>query len=253
MHLRLPHEGRTTPCRTARRLAQRQIRARLTEQLLETRPARLGNRKRGATLAGVKSPMNCRWVIFRRRAPPGSRRDFTHRCRNPALFTRVSFLATRKTISRCAEDRTRANPDRHRGAIMRAQGSLIAGWRRYGFVTVGRGHGMCRPSICSIWSVNWRRRPDLNRGWRFCRPLPYHLATAPVEDLGRHPGLAAPNSRSPPSLALRTKVGLPPCTRAPRPARKRMERETGFEPATSTLARSHSTTELFPLANETLV
>ena len=27
-----------------------------------------------------------------------------------------------------------------------------------------------------------------------------------------------------------------------------VERETGFEPATSTLARSHSTTELFPLA-----
>ncbi len=30
-------------------------------------------------------------------------------------------------------------------------------------------------------------------------------------------------------------------------ALKKMERETGFEPATSTLARSHSTTELFPL------
>ena len=29
-----------------------------------------------------------------------------------------------------------------------------------------------------------------------------------------------------------------------------MERETGFEPATSTLARSHSTTELFPLTPE---
>ncbi len=27
-----------------------------------------------------------------------------------------------------------------------------------------------------------------------------------------------------------------------------MERETGFEPATSTLARSHSTAELFPLS-----
>ena len=27
---------------------------------------------------------------------------------------------------------------------------------------------------------------------------------------------------------------------------KKLERETGFEPATSTLARSHSTTELFP-------
>ena len=29
-------------------------------------------------------------------------------------------------------------------------------------------------------SGGWRRRPDLNRGWRFCRPLPYHLATAPL-------------------------------------------------------------------------
>src|SRR3954468_15194466 len=28
--------------------------------------------------------------------------------------------------------------------------------------------------------ISWRRRPDLNRGWRFCRPLPYHLATAPL-------------------------------------------------------------------------
>ena len=28
--------------------------------------------------------------------------------------------------------------------------------------------------------------------------------------------------------------------------REKVERETGFEPATSTLARSHSTTELFP-------
>ena len=31
---------------------------------------------------------------------------------------------------------------------------------------------------------------------------------------------------------------------------RRLERETGFEPATSTLARSHSTTELFPLVGE---
>ena len=30
------------------------------------------------------------------------------------------------------------------------------------------------------------------------------------------------------------------------PADSKLERETGFEPATSTLARSHSTTELFP-------
>ena len=31
---------------------------------------------------------------------------------------------------------------------------------------------------------------------------------------------------------------------------KSLERETGFEPATSTLARSHSTTELLPLGSE---
>jgi hypothetical protein len=29
--------------------------------------------------------------------------------------------------------------------------------------------------------------------------------------------------------------------------KEQMERETGFEPATSTLARLHSTAELFPL------
>src|SRR5436190_3439993 len=38
-----------------------------------------------------------------------------------------------------------------------------------------------------------------------------------------------------------------PEPKLPREAReRRLERETGFEPATSTLARSHSTTELFP-------
>ena len=34
------------------------------------------------------------------------------------------------------------------------------------------------------------------------------------------------------------------------PSRLFLERETGFEPATSTLARSHSTTELFPLSSK---
>ena len=32
-------------------------------------------------------------------------------------------------------------------------------------------------------SVGERRRPDSNRGWRFCRPLPYHLATAPKTEV----------------------------------------------------------------------
>ena len=34
---------------------------------------------------------------------------------------------------------------------------------------------------------------------------------------------------------------------------RRLERETGLEPATSTLARSHSTTELFPLVENILL
>ena len=63
----------------------------------------------------------------------------------------------------------------------------------------------------------------MNRGWRFCRPLPYHLATAPI------------------------RVRLFDVDKS----KRQMERETGFEPATSTLARSHSTTELLPLARPT--
>ena len=35
-----------------------------------------------------------------------------------------------------------------------------------------------------IW--NWRRHPDSNRGWRFCRPLPYHLAMPPSEAKNKH-------------------------------------------------------------------
>src|SRR5437016_5711887 len=43
-------------------------------------------------------------------------------------------------------------------------------------------------------------------------------------------------------------VARDPSRPRPRAGREKVERETGFEPATSTLARSHSTTELFPLA-----
>src|SRR5687767_1199056 len=44
-------------------------------------------------------------------------------------------------------------------------------WRRFTGWTRGESVGRLKEI--------WRRRPDLNRGWRFCRPLPYHLATAP--------------------------------------------------------------------------
>ena len=33
----------------------------------------------------------------------------------------------------------------------------------------------------------WRRRPDSNWGWRFCRPRPYHLATSPNAPVRRGP------------------------------------------------------------------
>ena len=82
------------------------------------------------------------------------------------------------------------------------------------------GSYFCEPLILQ---ESWRRRPDLNRGWRFCRPLPYLLATAPRKEQ-RRVNATRPTYRG----------------------EKLLERETGFEPATSTLARSHSTTELFP-------
>src|SRR5216684_3449154 len=100
-----------------------------------------------------------------------------------------------------------------------------------------------------ICEGNWRRRPDLNRGWRFCRPLPYHLATAPI---GLKAGTRGP--KGPHYIAQGASCGFSDLRRLacqPKLARfsreQRLERETGFEPATSTLARSHSTTELFPL------
>jgi hypothetical protein len=34
-------------------------------------------------------------------------------------------------------------------------------------------------SLRRIFLMFWRRRPESNWGWRFCRPLPYHLATSP--------------------------------------------------------------------------
>ena len=48
---------------------------------------------------------------------------------------------------------------------------------------------------------NWRRRADSNRRWRFCRPLPYHLATSPFELVPRrgfeplHPKARPPQDR----------------------------------------------------------
>jgi hypothetical protein len=130
----------------------------------------------------------------------------------------------------------------------------VAGHRRP--VAPGSSAGYRPRSWNAFARKDWRRRPDLNRGWRFCRPLPYHLATAPVGSLivrevsrpcprdtdnsvsgGRWRDACSDEALKPSSEDRRLATGRPAI----------LERETGFEPATSTLARSHSTTELFPL------
>ncbi len=69
-----------------------------------------------------------------------------------------------------------------------------------------------KSSIVNSMELIWRHHPESNRRWRFCRPLPYRLAMVPF---GRVKGENA--------------------------AVKKMERETGLEPATSALARRRST------------
>ena len=129
----------------------------------------------------------------------------------------------------------------------------------------------------------WRRHPDSNRGSGLCRPVPYHLAMSPYSAWRRHPelntGITALHGRClstwlyrhaknmVPGAGLepaRTNVrGILSPLRLPIPPSgqeidsvallshtllntKNMERETGVEPATPTLARSCSTTELLP-------
>ena len=64
----------------------------------------------------------------------------------------------------------------------------------------------------------------------------------------RQDGGAGGARRQPLAVTRRAGAAIRAWRGADRPRRRKMERETGFEPATSTMARSHSTTELFPLA-----
>src|SRR5262245_48933073 len=69
-------------------------------------------------------------------------------------------------------------------------------------------------------SEGWRRRPDLNRGWRFCRPLPYHLATAPIrsawtgEDCTTHGSRRSAFALRATADSLRAKAGSPAVARS---------------------------------------
>ena len=67
--------------------------------------------------------------------------------------------------------------------------------------------------------MGWRRRPELNRRTRFCRPLRNHSATTPY---------STPEAQNPEAGTTR---GF----------EWNLEREKGLEPSTSTLARLRST------------
>ena len=111
-------------------------------------------------------------------------------------------------------------------------------------------------------------RPDsTGRGWTFADYLRHRGQEKLEAPPGLEPGMEvlqtsalplgdgavrtatrAARGRQPLAVTRRAGAAVRAWRGADRPRRRKMERETGFEPATSTMARSHSTTELFPLA-----
>src|SRR2546426_5511564 len=90
-------------------------------------------------------------------------------------------------------------------------------------------------SFADLCLTSWRRRPWKQNGGSTEDP-PRALTGREVH-LRAWRRFGGQPSRGLPTVA-HARVGK---------RERRLERETGFEPATSTLARSHSTTELFPL------
>ena len=162
----------------------------------------------------------------------------THAGRDPATAPRV--------ITRCAMFQLRIHANsRAKDSVIATRCQLIGARILADSRRMYQAQGQERDQACHFrvvgakastenWCRSWRRRPELNRGWRFCRPLPYRLATAPLgSDRPVVGWLETGRATCGDSVAWSWAV----CE---------VERETGFEPATSTLARSHSTTELFP-------
>src|SRR6266702_3135587 len=96
------------------------------------------------------------------------------------------------------------------------------------------------PSRAERSEFFWRRGSESNRRIKVLQtsPLPLGYRALPNINLASQ----AEN------VHLLTGGGRSLQLRRCRTNRKFLERETGFEPATSTLARSHSTTELLPLS-----
>ena len=88
-------------------------------------------------------------------------------------------------------------------------------------------HGFLLPLQC-VWKLFWRRGADSNRRIKVLQTSPLTTWVPRLDSVacGRRHGRCSALTHL-----------------------KTMERETGFEPATSTLARSHSTAELLPLLN----
>src|SRR3989442_13541664 len=112
----------------------------------------------------------------------------------------------------------------------------------------------------SGWRVGWRRRSESNRCIEVLQTsaLPLGYAAGPrtlnhavaensTGGAGGCQSGARPEPRPSRDGPQRDRPEMERAGPRRRPARM-LERETGVEPATSTLARLHSTTELFPLA-----
>ena len=118
--------------------------------------------------------------LYRRGLPwPYPARPPAHGCpqHDPARRTGTRRDAARRPQDalgvRSLQHRLRWRPANRRAQLSRPrQGQFRDSW--------GQSRSIAESETLKIASEFWRRRPDLNRGWRFCRPLPYHLATAPV-------------------------------------------------------------------------
>ena len=88
-------------------------------------------------------------------------------------------------IARRLRKRGRGCPRTGRGCLRTGRGCLRTGRRCLRTAGDASNRPGTPPAPATVVVIgkcereSWRRRPDLNRGWRFCRPLPYHLATAP--------------------------------------------------------------------------
>jgi hypothetical protein len=98
------------------------------------------------------------------------------RCTVPGLKCRAQAVSGVEVLETSSPSNVRSHKLRAMRYLRMREGSGARGtWEHSQVPAVS-----ARNRQYSFPKESWRRRPDLNRGWRFCRPLPYHLATAPL-------------------------------------------------------------------------